>query len=171
MRKTTSFSLFFYCIKNSNGSDSNPIAATPRRHRDRPPPVRQLKIFFATHALPASHKQKCANFSRVSIALHASMHALDDVRRALERGTETPVCHARVHRLHAASSRTTHAGNPSPAADRSHRRMRRVRAAFRTTAGPSRSRSATDDAPGMPAKYAGRHMRLGRHRPGTGTSP
>ncbi|PPU84920.1 hypothetical protein XhhCFBP4925_04860 [Xanthomonas hortorum pv. hederae] len=35
-------------------------------------PVRQLKIFYPTTALGASHQRKCANLLRSSIALHAS---------------------------------------------------------------------------------------------------
>ncbi|AZR22221.1 hypothetical protein DEG02_012600 [Xanthomonas vasicola] len=58
------------------------------------PPVRQLKIFFPTAALPRSHEQKCANLLRASIAMHASaridygMHRIHRRRNATGNSSE-----------------------------------------------------------------------------------
>lgn len=46
-------------------------AAKPMR-RHGLPPVRQLKIFYPTAALPTSHEQKCANLSSVWSVMHAA---------------------------------------------------------------------------------------------------
>ncbi|REI36598.1 hypothetical protein BRN55_14895 [Xanthomonas oryzae pv. oryzae] len=63
-QKSTSFPLFFFSSALSQPLERfNSTVATPVR-RHSLPPVRQLKIFFPTVALPTSHEQKCANLLR-----------------------------------------------------------------------------------------------------------
>ncbi|QBN43713.1 hypothetical protein EBA05_15700 [Xanthomonas oryzae pv. oryzae] len=68
--RTTAFSkkhffsaVFFSSALSQPLERFNSTVATPVR-RHSLPPVRQLKIFFPTVALPTSHEQKCANLLR-----------------------------------------------------------------------------------------------------------
>ncbi|MFW3174351.1 hypothetical protein EX530_06605 [Xanthomonas phaseoli] len=70
-QKSTSFPLFFLCrvLAWLPGRLDDAVAKPMPRHYL--PPVRQLKIFYPTAALPASYEQKCANLSSVSSVMHA----------------------------------------------------------------------------------------------------
>ncbi|PPU76965.1 hypothetical protein XcuCFBP2542_07800 [Xanthomonas cucurbitae] len=91
---------------NSNTHHRHPARRARRTHRHRPPPVRQLKIFLAATALPASHQWKCANLSRALIAMHASMRVRDKVSGAIDCNVEA--CRSGARSARTASSQTTH---------------------------------------------------------------
>ncbi|TQT56513.1 hypothetical protein EIJ57_09335 [Xanthomonas perforans] len=60
-QKSASFPLFFLCRAFAClPGRLDGTAVKPMRWHCLPP-VRQLKIFYPTAALPASHEQKCAN--------------------------------------------------------------------------------------------------------------
>ncbi|APO94680.1 hypothetical protein BI313_08735 [Xanthomonas vesicatoria] len=81
--------------------------------RHCPPPVRQLKIFYPPTPLPASHKQKCANLLRRSIAMHAHLRIAERMSHDADRSSTDLARIDFFHRAHARSSRATHVRNPT----------------------------------------------------------
>ena len=88
-RKALLFCCFFKATHKRSSWTGATAAPGSARWRWCASPVRQLKIFYPTTALPASHQHKCANLLRRSIALRSPcMHPhgrLDACMCALHR--------------------------------------------------------------------------------------
>ncbi|MEF9421573.1 hypothetical protein MOW44_00470 [Xanthomonas citri pv. viticola] len=71
-RKSTSFPLFFLSRALARLPEHFVRTAAKPMRRHGLPPVRQLKIFYPTAALPTSHEQKCANLLSAWSVMHAA---------------------------------------------------------------------------------------------------
>ncbi|SON93894.1 conserved hypothetical protein [Xanthomonas citri pv. fuscans] len=71
-QKSTSFPLFFLIRALARLPEHFDRTAAKPMRRHGLPPVRQLKIFYPTAALPTSHEQKCANLLSAWSVVHAA---------------------------------------------------------------------------------------------------